>query len=309
MEFDFILSNTENGPKLDYVKLIDFMRKELEWRQLDYIASLLLEPFPGELAGATYADCDALRLFAELVKQDLPSIGIPDDFPTVIPSATFLDELARIQRLWVIDGSDSCRQIVEAFITEVLDHANDEMLHVLRNVENVATDNNWEYYGHTDILICRSTKRAIDSRNVCLVMMEVSGDWDGAIPELICQVGCWKAQRSDIFDDMPIFAILTNGHSFQFFAMDQSVLYFNGRSLEIPRLNDPLAIEKLGEILRWACWFLHEGTLLACTSILGWNDRPTPDSRDHTERVRPYLRPPLGALSEELRRELSFRQL
>lgn len=116
----------------------------------------------------------------------------PTNSHAVIPSTTFSDELAPIQQLWVLDGRDSRRQIVEAFISEILDQENDSMLHVLRNVKNLATYNHWQYYGHTDIVICRSTNRKTSSRNVCLVIIEAADEWTRAIPELMCQIGCWK---------------------------------------------------------------------------------------------------------------------
>lgn len=80
MEFDFTRS-TENGPELDFEKLIGYLRKSLKWEELDELASLLTDPLPGELGGATYADCEVLGLFVELVQQDVPSIRIPDEFP------------------------------------------------------------------------------------------------------------------------------------------------------------------------------------------------------------------------------------
>jgi hypothetical protein len=98
----------------------------------------------------------------------IPSIRIPDEFPGLLKSADFLDEITRTQKDWVLDGIESRRHVIDAFISENLDNSNDPALHVLRDVKNLSISYNFEYYRLRDNVTCRSTKRAIDPRNVCL---------------------------------------------------------------------------------------------------------------------------------------------
>lgn len=65
MDLDLPLSESDEGPRLDCMKLIEYVRKDLKWRDLDTLASRLLDPFPAQLCDATYADCDTLHLFVD----------------------------------------------------------------------------------------------------------------------------------------------------------------------------------------------------------------------------------------------------
>jgi hypothetical protein len=89
--------------------------------------------------------------------------------------------------------------------------------------------NHWEgtgvgYTGHVDYT---SNTRSVDSVDSFLLVKVARKEWpDSAVPQIICEAGCLLKRRVAVKKYTPVFAVLSNGTFFQFFAIDvDSVVY------------------------------------------------------------------------------------
>ena len=89
--------------------------------------------------------------------------------------------------------------------------------------------------------------------------MEAKKEWpDSAIPQVITEAGCLLKKRLAAGKKTPVFAALTNGIDFRFFAIDiYGIVYASGKKiLELGEDQTYNSSSSLSEILRWFSWFM-----------------------------------------------------
>ena len=124
--------------------------------------------------------------------------------------------------------------------------------------------NDWEgtgldYKGSADYMIGTSRVYDVDDMDSFLLVVEAKKDWpDKAVPQVICEAGCLLKKRLAAEKITPVFAILTNGTDFRFFAIDvDGVVYASGKKvLEVGEDDTYTTSSSLKEILRWITWLM-----------------------------------------------------
>ena len=90
-----------------------------------------------------------------------------------------------------------------------------------------------------------------------LLVVEAKKEWpDSAIPQVLAEAGCLLKKRLAVGKSTPVFAALTNGRLFRFFAIDTDcVVYASGEILlKVGKDETYNSSTSLSEILSWFYW-------------------------------------------------------
>ena len=106
--------------------------------------------------------------------------------------------------------------------------------------------------------------KSVETMDSYLLVVEAKKEWpDSAIPQVICEAGCLLKKRLAAGKDTPVFAVLTNGLLFRFFAIDTKGVDTNGvvysSEAELLKIGPDGTYNfstSLSEILRWFTWFM-----------------------------------------------------
>ena len=211
---------------------------------------------------ATLYDCvrpDGLALNIDHVDVKVPSLHIPDDFETVSPSLWLCETLAKIDRAWVLDNEKACRIVIDAILTEVLLSESNKQLLGFCEVKNDWEGDDFCYTGTVDYMFGSCKIKSVDVIDSFLLVMEAKKEWpDSSIPQVLCEAGCLLKKRLAVGKNTPVFAALTNGLFFRFFAINtDGVVYASTtRLLEIGEDRTYNSSSSLTDILRWFTWFM-----------------------------------------------------
>lgn len=211
---------------------------------------------------ATLNDCvrtDGLALNIDYLSIDAPSLHIPTLFPTPVASDFLCENLNRIKSVWVLDNEKACRIVIDAILTEVLLNESNEQLLGFCEVKNDWEGTGIGYTGDVDYMFGSSKTKSVDTMDSFLLVVEAKKEWpDSAIPQVLCEAGCLLKKRLAAEKNTPVFAVLTNGLFFRFFALDtDGVVYASKtRLLEIGEDGTYNSSTSLSEILRWFTWFM-----------------------------------------------------
>ena len=215
-------------------------------------------------SSATLNDCirpDGLALNIDYASVKAPTIHIPVDFPAPTASAHLCETLARIEKVWVLDNEKACRIVIDAFLTEVLLNESNEQLLGFCEVKNDWEGTGFGYTGDVDYMFGSSKTKSVDTMDSFLLVVEAKKEWpDSAIPQVLCEAGCLLKKRLAAGKNTPVFAVLTNGLLFRFFAIDtDGTVYSSGLppiGLGYGPEGDYTNSPTLSEILRWFTWFM-----------------------------------------------------
>jgi len=213
---------------------------------------------------ATLNDCvrpDGLALNIDYASVKAPTIHIPVDFPAPAASAHLCETLARIEKVWVLDNEKACRIVIDAILTEVLLNESNEELLGFCEVKNDWEGAGFGYTGDVDYMFGSSKTKSVDTMDSFLLVVEAKKEWpDSAIPQVLAEAGCLLKKRLAAGKKTPVFAVLTNGLLFRFFAIDiDGVVYSSGQTpigLGLGPGGDYTDSPTLSEILRWFSWFM-----------------------------------------------------
>ena len=215
-----------------------------------------------QFSKATLNDCvrpDGLALNIDYAIIDAPSLHIPTSFPTPVASDFLCENLCRIKTVWVLDNEKACRIVIDAILTEVLLNESNEQLLGFCEVKNDWEGTGFGYTGDVDYMFGTSKTKSVDTMDSFLLVVEAKKEWpDSAIPQVLCEAGCLLKKRLAAGKNTPVFAALTNGLFFRFFAIDtDGVVYASKtRLLEIGEDGTYKSSSSLSEILRWFTWFM-----------------------------------------------------
>jgi hypothetical protein len=211
---------------------------------------------------ATLNDCvrpDGLALDIDYATIDAPSLHIPTSFPTPVASDFLCENLSRIKTVWVLDNEKACRIVIDAILTEVLLNESNEQLLGFCEVKNDWDGPGFGYTGDVDYMFGTSKTKSVDTMDSFLLVVEAKKEWpDSAIPQVLAEAGCLLKKRLAAGKNTPVFAVLTNGLLFRFFAIDtDGVVYSSGQKVLEPGEDGTYnSSSSLTDILRWLTWFM-----------------------------------------------------
>src|SRR5215210_6875883 len=209
-------------------------------------------------SSATVNDCvrtDGLALNIDGIHDEMaPTIHIPVDFVAPTPSAHLCETLARIRKVWVLDNEKACRIVIDAILTEVLLHESNEQLLGFCQVNNDWEGTEFGYVGNVDYMFGSSKTKSVDTMDSFLLVVEAKKEWpDSAIPQVLAEAGCLLKKCLAAGKETPVFAVLTNGFLFRFFAIDTDGVVYASEPHLLKRGEDETynSSTTLSEILRW----------------------------------------------------------
>jgi hypothetical protein len=167
--------------------------------------------------------------------------------------------LERIDKVWVFDNEKACRIIIDAILTDVLLNESNEELLGFCKVKNDWEGTGFGYTGDVDYIFGSSKTKSVDTMDSFLLVVEAKKEWpDSAIPQVLCEAGCLLKKRLAAGKNTPVFAVLTNGTDFRFFAIDtNSVVYAADKEvLKVGEDGTYNSSTSLTDILRWFTWFM-----------------------------------------------------
>jgi hypothetical protein len=233
---------------------------DAEWTQVQQLKNKKKPSVP--FSKATLDDCvraDGLALNIDYIDVKIPSLHIPNDFETASPSLWLCETLAKIDLVWVLNNEKSCRIVIDAILTEVLLNESNEQLLGFCEVKNDWEGTGFGYTGDVDYMLGSSRTKSVNTMDSFLLVVEAKKEWpDSAIPQVLCEAGCLLKKRLVAEKKTPVFAVLTNGTDFRFFAIEtDGVVYASGKKV-LERGNDGTynSSSSLTEILRWFTWFM-----------------------------------------------------
>jgi hypothetical protein len=243
-------------------ELTEAEKNQLSDKQKKALQALIGSKPSVPFSSATLNDCirpDGLALNIDYASVKVPTIHIPVDFPAPTASAHLCETLTRIESVWVLDNEKACRIVIDAILTEVLLNESNEQLLGFCEVKNDWEGTGFGYTGDVDYMFGSSKTKSVDTMDSFLLVVEAKKEWpDSAIPQVLCEAGCLLKKRLAAGKNTPVFAVLTNGLFFRFFAIDtDGVVYAsNTRLLEIGEDGTYNSSTSLSEILRWFTWFM-----------------------------------------------------
>ena len=216
---------------------------------------------------ATLNDCErseglALDLkFIEPIAVPVPTLHIPDEIVRPVPSDFLCEHLLCIQKFFALNNEKSCRLLIDAILIEVLKSESNDKLFGFCKVRNDWEGTGFRYTGDVDYMLGSSKTKSVDTLDSFLMVVEAKKEWpDSAVPQVLAEAGCLLKKRLAAGKNTPVFAVLTNGSLFRFFAIDtDSVVHSSG----LPPIGLGLGLDgtyksssSLSEILRWFTWFM-----------------------------------------------------
>ena len=242
-------------------KLVTQLTDE-EWKQIQQLKNKKKPSVT--FSKATLNDCvrpDGLALNIEYVTLKAPTLHIPDNIPAVAATPWLCETLDKVDKAWALDNEKACRIVIDAILTEVLmSEANDKLVGFCE-VKNDWGGKEFGYTGDVDYMLGSSRIKSVDTMDSFLLVVEAKKEWpDSAIPQVLAEAGCLLKKRLAAGKNTPVFAVLTNGLLFRFFAIDiDGVVYSSGQTpigLGLGPGGDYTNSPALSEILRWLIWFM-----------------------------------------------------
>jgi hypothetical protein len=234
---------------------------------LEYRISTI-PPIPSiPFSSATLFDCarpDGLALdlrYIEPFVNPAPTLRIPQEIVHPVPSDFLCEHLITVQKHFAMNNEKSCRMLIDAILTEVLTDESNECLFGFCAVENDWEGTGLGYTGSVDYMLGSSRIKSAATMDSFLMVTEAKHEWpDTSVAQVICEAGCLLKRRLEAGKHTPVFAALTNGLLFRFFAIDtDGVVYSSGLCpicLGLGEDDTYKSSTSLSDILRWFIWFM-----------------------------------------------------
>jgi hypothetical protein len=190
---------------------------------------------------------------------DAPSLHIPTSFPSSVASDFLCENLSRIKTVWVLDNEKACRIVIDAILTEVLLNASNEQLLGFCEVKNDWEGTGFGYSGDVDYMFGSSKTKSADDMDSFLLIVEAKYKWPAkSVAQTLAEAGCLLKKRLDAGKKTPVFAVLTNGTDFRFFAIDTDGVVYASDKVVLKLGDDGTynTSSSLSVILRWFTWFM-----------------------------------------------------
>jgi len=216
-------------------------------------------------SSATVNDCvrpDGLALdlrFIEPIAVPAPTLHIPPEIVLPVPTDFLCEHLLTVQKHFVLNNEKACRMLIDAILIEVLKSEFNNNLYGFCDVKNDWEGPGFGYTGDVDYMFGSSKTKSVDTMDSFLLVVEAKKEWpDSAIPQVLAEAGCLLKKRLAAGKETPVFAVLTNGLSFRFFAIDTDGVVYASEThlLKLGEDETYKSSTTLSEILRWFTWFM-----------------------------------------------------
>ena len=193
---------------------------------------------------------DGLNLDLRYILRPMESFYLLENVTPIEPSDKLCEDLAYIAVHVTVNNEQSRRDIIAAVLKDVLSRFDADRIHLFQNEPQRWKSKTVQYTGVLDYVIGST---AGSSR---MFLIEAKDSWsDQSVYQVVMQLGCLQKQRSD---KTPVFALLTNGLFYRFFAIDAEMTVYASRHLLFDCMrnshfkDDPA----LKIILRWLFWLI-----------------------------------------------------
>ena len=217
-------------------------------------------------SSATLEDClrsDGLALDLRFIKLGsmvpIVTLHIPSDIVSPIPSDFLCEHLLKVMKLFVMDNEKACRMLIDAILLEVLESETNENLSGFCEVKNDWFGTEFGYTGNVDYMLGSSNTKSVKTMDSFLLVVEAKKEWpDSAVAQVLTEAGCLLKKRLASGKNTPVFAVLTNGTLFRFFAIDVDSVVYSSNLCMLKRGEDGSykTSSSLAKILRWFNWFM-----------------------------------------------------
>lgn len=115
------------------------------------------------------------------------------------------------------------------------------------------------YTGDVDYMFGSSKTKSVDTMDSFLLVVEAKYEWPAkSVAQTLAEAGCLLKKRLAAEKKTPVFAVLTNGMDFRFFAIDtDGVVYASDKEvLTLGEDGTYKSSSSLSVILRWFTWFM-----------------------------------------------------
>ena len=190
-----------------------------------------------------------------------PTLHIPHEIIIPVPSDFLCEHLLTVQKLFVLNNEKACRMLIDAILIEVLKSEFNDSLYGFCEVKNDWEGTGFGYTGDVDYMFGSSRTKSVDTMDSFLLVVEAKYEWPAkSVAQTLAEAGCLLKKRLAAGKNTPVFAVLTNGLLFRFFAIDiDGVVYSSGQTpigLGLGPGGDYTDSPTLSEILRWLTWFM-----------------------------------------------------
>jgi hypothetical protein len=231
-----------------------------DWNQVQQILNRKKPSVP--FSKATLQDCvrfDGLNLNIDNVTLKAPTLHIPTSFSASVASDFVCENLSRIKATWVLDNDRACRMLINAILLEALKSEANENLVAFCEVKNDWEGTGFGYTGNVDYMLGTSKIKSVDNMDSLFLVVQASKECpESKVPQVLAQAGCLLRKRLAAGKKTPVFAVLTNGYFFRFFAIEtDGVVYASEEKvLEIGKDGTYHSSSSLSDILGWLIWFV-----------------------------------------------------
>ncbi|KAI9341490.1 hypothetical protein BDR26DRAFT_802301 [Obelidium mucronatum] len=268
---DFVQSKKLYNDVVNKFKLADALSLTFPHpadKQKKAMKSLMTTKPSVSFSHVTFDDCkrvDGLSLdlgFIERGKSSRATIHLPEEVKQmqIEPSASLCEYLSKLDSLWAFNSEMSCRTRIDAILVEAL-HLCDAPLLIFCELENDWSGDGIDYTGNVDYMIGSAPSADATSKvDSFILVVEAKREWpDSAVAQVLAEAGCLLKKRLASNKNTPVFAVLTNGRLFQFFALDMNgVVFCSGPLIALGQGdNGWVDSPSLIEILRWLMWFIN----------------------------------------------------
>ncbi|KAI9315416.1 hypothetical protein BDR26DRAFT_886797 [Obelidium mucronatum] len=234
-------------------QLTDEEKSQLTDKQKKAFKALIGSAKPSvPFSSVTLNDCvrpDGLALdlrFIEPIAVPAPTLHIPQEIIIPVPSDFLCEHLLTVQKFYVLNNEKACRMLIDAILLEVLKSEFNDSLSGFCEVKNDWEGTGFGYTGDVDYMFGSSKTKSVDTMDSFLLVVVAKKEWpDSAIPQVLAEAGCLLKKRLAAGKNTPVFAVLTNGLLFRFFAIDTDGVVYASKTHS-----------SLSEILRWFTWFM-----------------------------------------------------
>lgn len=218
--YKFKEDNTDEKKLKDLLVFLDDDGLSLGDSQKEAFTKFLDRGTARQLSSATKRDCEVLfGMDFRNLDDTRATLYVPEDFPAPSPSYELCAVLDKIRRRVELDTEAACRLIINEILLEVIDEAADAGANVWGFFE---VPNGWTgnaFTGFTDYMI--GSKLKVGELDSMLLVVEAKLEWPRkAVWQVLIEAGCHLKTRMGAGKNTPVFAVLSNGTLFQFFAID-----------------------------------------------------------------------------------------
>ena len=188
------------------------------------------------------------------VSNIIPSLIVPNHVSKIEPSKELIKKLELLRKTWGKDEEKSRRAFIDTIIFDVLEQSNSNLQ--LRTKEfrkwkgpKITLQGNVDYIIGSSVLLMQVKDCRLGGSHLQM---------ENHISQIIAAIGCTQREMEN--SETPVFGILTDATSFQFFAITDGKVFCSGDHslLNIPDGINYANNEQFKSILRWFKFFTME---------------------------------------------------